>query len=285
MSDDRYTDAGRIGLGCSRLGSVNGVAGPDATRLLEAALAEGYRFFDTSNVYGQGDSERLIGKVIGNRSDCVVCTKGGKYLPFAKRMLVPVKGFIRLVAQRSNAARSGVSQLRSQPLPTRWDAGFLSSAIDGSLRRLQRDAIDIYLLHSPQEQVIRAGEAMQTLQSAQQAGKIRTIGVSVDDVGTALAALDDTRVGVLQLPLHPGSGDYDGVLERAAQQGVMIIAREVLGGQAAISAALDPSTYASTRIQEVINDPRIDSVLVGSTKIANMKVAARAAGLVPGARS
>ncbi|QQQ44091.1 aldo/keto reductase [Stenotrophomonas maltophilia] len=268
-----------IGLGCSRLGSVNGVAGPDATRLLTVALDEGYRFFDTSSIYGQGDSERLIGNVIGNRSDCVVCTKGGKYLPFSKRILVPVKGLIRLVARRSNTARNGVSSLRSQPLPTRWDTSFISEAIDGSLRRLRRDAIDIYLLHSPQESALRDGEAIQALHNAQQAGKIHVVGVSADDVGTALAALADPRVGALQLPLHSNSHDYDQVLAQAFQQGVKIIAREVLGGQSGIAAALDPSAFATARIQELHDDPRIATVLVGTTKISNMKVAARAAGL------
>lgn len=280
MRDDSRTQPAPLGLGCSRLGSVNGVAGPDATRLLAAALDEGYRLFDTSNVYGQGDSERLIGNVIGNRSDCLVCTKGGKYLPFSKRILVPVKGLIRLVARRSNAARNGVSSLRSQPLPTRWDTGFISAAIDGSLRRLRRDAIDVYLLHSPQESTLRDGEAIQALRNAQQAGKIRVVGVSVDDVGTAMAALADPRIGALQLPLHPGAHDYDQVLAQAFQQGVKVIAREVLGGQSAMAVAQDPSAYATARIQELHDDPRIATVLVGTTKISNMKVAARAAGLI-----
>lgn len=269
----------KIGLGCSRLGSVNGVAGPDATLLLLAALDEGYRFFDTSNVYGQGDSERLIGKAIGNRSDCLVCTKGGKYLPISKRVLVPVKGLIRLMAQRSNTARDGVSNLRSQPLPTRWDTVSITNAIDGSLRRLRRDAIDIYLLHSPQESILRDGNAIHALQSAQRAGKIQVIGVSVDDVGTAVAALADPRVGALQVPLHPGTHDYDQVLEQAAAQGVKVIAREVLGGQSAIAAVQNPSAYAAARIKELHNDPRVTTTLVGTIKVSNMKVAARAAGL------
>lgn len=281
MANDQRTGAGRLGLGCSRLGSINGLAGADAAHLLGAAVAEGYRFFDTSSIYGQGDSERLIGKVVGNRGDCVICTKGGKYLPLGKRLLVPVKGFIRQVARRSNITRSHVSHLRSLPLPTRWDASFLSAAVDGSLRRLQREAIDIYLLHSPQEQVIRAGEAMQALHRAQQAGKIRTIGVSVDDVGTALAALEDPRVGALQIPLHPGSHEYDHVLSHAVKRGVMVIAREVLGGAPMISSASNPSAYASSRVREAINDPQISTVLVGTTKIANMKIAASAAGLIP----
>ncbi|UQA24365.1 aldo/keto reductase [Stenotrophomonas sp. NY11291] len=279
MRDSSRTQHAQLGLGCSRLGSINGLAGPDATRLLAAALDEGYRFFDTSNVYGQGDSERLIGNAIGNRSDCLVCTKGGKYLPFSKRILVPVKGLIRLVARGSNTARNGVSSLRSQPLPTRWDTDFISAAIDGSLRRLRRDAIDVYLLHSPQESTLRNGEAIQALHNAQQAGKIRVVGVSVDDVRTAMAALADPRVGALQLPLHPGSHEYDQVMAQALQQHVKIIAREVLGGQSGIAAAQDPSAFATARIQELHDDPRIATVLVGTTKISNMKVAARAAGL------
>ncbi|MBH1817201.1 aldo/keto reductase [Stenotrophomonas maltophilia] len=282
MRDSSRTPRAQLGLGCSRLGSVNGVAGPDAASLLSAALDEGYRFFDTSNIYGQGDSERLIGNVIGNRSDCVVCTKGGKYLPFPKRILVPVKGLIRLVARRSNTARNGVSSLRSQPLPTRWDTDFISAAIDGSLRRLRRDAIDIYLLHSPHESALSDGEAIRALHKAQRAGKVHVVGVSVDDVGTAMAALRDPRVGALQLPLHPGVHDYDQVLEQAFQQGVKIIAREVLGGQSAIAVAQSPSAYATARIRELQDDPRIATVLVGTTKISNMKVAARAAGLTAG---
>ncbi len=282
MRASSRTPRAQLGLGCSRLGSVNGVAGPDAASLLSAALDEGYRFFDTSNIYGQGDSERLIGNVIGNRSDCVVCTKGGKYLPFPKRILVPVKGLIRLVARRSNTARNGVSSLRSQPLPTRWDTDFISAAIDGSLRRLRRDAIDIYLLHSPHESALSDGEAIRALHKAQRAGKVHVVGVSVDDVGTAMAALRDPRVGALQLPLHPGVRDYDQVLEQAFQQGVKIIAREVLGGQSAIAVAQSPSAYATARIRELQDDPRIATVLVGTTKISNMKVAARAAGLTAG---
>ena len=50
-----------LGLGCSRLGSVNGATGTEARDLLQAALDQGVRFFDTSNIYAQGDSERYSG--------------------------------------------------------------------------------------------------------------------------------------------------------------------------------------------------------------------------------
>lgn len=266
-----------IGLGCSRLGSVNGTTGQEAIALLRASLDEGYRFFDTSNVYAQGDSERYLGKVIANRGDCIVCTKGGKYLPFAKRMLVPLKGLLRGVTRRSAAARGGVANARSQPLPMRWDSGFLTDSIDCSLRRLCRERIDIYLLHGASADVLQQGEAIDALKRAHTAGKIGLIGVSVDDVAAADAALLDERIRVLQVPLHPGSARYQQCVMRAQQMGVGIIAREILGGAAAISGMQNPSEYVSARIQAMVANPAIMMSLIGTTQICNMKSAAIAA--------
>lgn len=270
----------RIGLGCSRLGSINGTTGQEAIDLLHASLDEGYRFFDTSNVYAQGDSERYLGKVIANRSDCIVCTKGGKYLPFAKRILVPLKGLFRGVARRSAAARGGVAKARAQPLPMRWDASFLADSIDGSLRRLRRDRIDIYLLHGASADVLQQGEAIDALQRARTAGKIGMIGVSLDDVAAADAALLDERISVLQVPLHPGAHLYERCLAEAQRKGVRIIAREILGGAAAISGRQNPSEFASARIQAMAADPAIMMSLIGTTRISNMKSAAIAARCV-----
>jgi len=96
----------QIGLGCSRIGSVNGPSKEEARLLLERALVEGIRFFDTSNIYGQGDSERLLAEAIGSRDDCIICSKAGKYLDWKKRLLVPVKGMLQGVVQRSGCGDS-----------------------------------------------------------------------------------------------------------------------------------------------------------------------------------
>jgi aryl-alcohol dehydrogenase-like predicted oxidoreductase len=245
---------------------------------LHASLDEGYRFFDTSNVYAQGDSERYIGKVIANRSDCIVCTKGGKYLPLTKRIFVPLKGMLRGVTRRSGAARGGVANARSQPLPMRWDTAFLGDSIDRSLRRLRRERIDIYLLHGASADVLQQGDAIDALERAHTAGKVGLIGVSVDDVIAAEAALLDKRIRVLQVPLHPGSEHYyQQCVMSAQQQGVGIIAREILGGAAAISGMQNPSGYVSARIQAMVSDPAIMMSLIGTTQINNMKSAALAA--------
>ncbi|MDB5374012.1 MAG: hypothetical protein JWP04_2654, partial [Belnapia sp.] len=57
--------ASRIGLGCSRLGAtLGGASGAAAEALLRHALASGIRLLDTADIYGQGDSERLIGAAL-----------------------------------------------------------------------------------------------------------------------------------------------------------------------------------------------------------------------------
>lgn len=110
---------------------------------------------------------------------------------------------------------------------------------------------------------------MYALEQAQTAGKIGIAGVSVDDSETALACLNDKRVGLLQLPLRPAAhGDFDRVLDEAVRAGVPVIAREILGG-AGQAPRLNP-VEAQRRIVEVIRDPRVTLPLVGATKISTL---------------
>ncbi|MFD2112990.1 aldo/keto reductase [Thiorhodococcus fuscus] len=266
-----------LGLGCSRLGSVNGASGREAKVLLQRAFDLGIRFFDTSNVYGQGDSEKLIGEALGRHNDCVICSKAGKYFPWPRRMLVPLKGVLRGVTRRSQKARRGIASARAKPMPSRWDEPFLLSSIHGSLRRLKRDRIDVFMLHSPPADILALGEALDVLEKAQVAGKIGIIGASVDDVPAAEAALPDPRIRALQLPLLPGNHDFDGVVRRAAENDVAVIAREILGGAATISATTDPAAFVRSRVIEMIRSPEIALPLVGTTRPANLFALAEAA--------
>ncbi len=266
-----------LGLGCSRLGSVNGASNGDARDLLQVALIEGFRVFDTSNIYGQGDSERLIGEAIKGRHDCVVISKAGKYMAWHRRALLPIKSLVRAASRRSAVTRQRLSAARSKPMPTRWDAGYLLESLEGSLLRLGSERIDIFMLHSPSVEVVRAGKAVGALDDARAAGKIGLVGVSVDDVQTALASLADPRVRALQLPFRPGSSEYDGVVARANASGVAVIAREILGGANGLSSLVDPASFARQRIAEVVHDPRITLPLVGATRLASLMASAAAA--------
>ncbi len=271
-----------LGLGCSRLGSVGGASPDEARTVLALALEEGVRFFDTSNIYGQGDSERLIGEAMSRRDDVVVVTKAGKYVPWPKRALVPVKGLLRGSVRRSTAAKQTVGSARAKPMPTNWEPSRLRSSLHGSLRRLRREYVDVLMLHSPPVEIVERGEATAGLEDARLAGDVRYVGVSVDDVATANACLDDGRISVLQLPLHPGSDDYAEVLDRARVLGVAVIAREVLGGIGSLSGHPRPSELAQDRICRSINDPLVAITLVGATRTSSLAASVEAARSCPG---
>lgn len=269
-----------IGLGCSRLGSINGASPDESRALLRAALEGGVRFFDTSNIYGQGDSERLIAEVLGQRDDCVVCSKAGKYLDWKKRMLMPLKGALRGLAQRSGQARQTVAAARARPMPTAWEPGYLTRSLEASLRRLKRPRIEMFMLHSPNAEVLLRGDAMDALERAQASGKVGMIGVSVDDVDSAEAALNDPRVKVVQIPLRPDETAFDSVSVTAAAAGVDVIAREILGGPNAISGTVDPRAYAHDRIVAMIRRQDVAMTLIGTTRLINLQASIAAARAV-----
>lgn len=259
-----------FGLGCSRLGSVNGATMEVSRRILEHALDAGIRFFDTSNIYAQGDSERLLGEMLQGRHDCMICSKAGKFLPWQKRMLLPLKGVISQVVRKSEHARRSVSVARSRPMPTRWDQPFLTHSIDASLRRLRRDRMDVFMLHSPSTDDLISGEAMGALEAAQIAGKLGLIGVSVDDVACAKAALKDPRVQILQIPLLPEETEFEAVISLASKAGIKLIAREIFGGTQGLVRAPNPTVFAARRLQELIRRQDLTLALVGTTKLENL---------------
>lgn len=272
-------DALPLGLGCSRLGSVNGASKDQSRHLIHSAYEGGVRFFDTSNIYAQGDSEKLLAEVLGRHQDVVICSKAGKYLNWKKRLLVPVKGLLRGLVQSSAQARQGVAAARAKPMPTCWDPAYLTRSLEGSLKRLGREQIDVFMLHSPDAEVIAQGTAIDALHRAQQAGKIGLLGVSVDDVPCMQACLSDSRIQVLQVPLHPGDDSFHAVCEQAYQQGVAIVAREILGGAAAIQGARDPRKIAQACIARAVRDPMVSLPLVGTTKLHNLQASLDAARL------
>ena len=68
-----------LGLGCGRFGSVGQKGGDEAAlRLINEALDAGINLFDTSDIYGQGTSESLLGKALrGKRDKAVIVSKAG----------------------------------------------------------------------------------------------------------------------------------------------------------------------------------------------------------------
>jgi aryl-alcohol dehydrogenase-like predicted oxidoreductase len=127
-------------------------------RVLQRALEMGISLIDTADAYGGGRMERLVGQALGDRTDVVIVTKGG-----IDRTTTPPR--------------------------KRFTGPFLRESLERSLRRLGRERVDIYLLHSPSAAALRGGEAVDTLLALKGEGKIGHWGVSVGDVDAGREAL------------------------------------------------------------------------------------------------
>jgi aryl-alcohol dehydrogenase-like predicted oxidoreductase len=174
----QYRTLGRTGLKVSVIGLGTmvhaGHFGPmdDAESLsaIETALELGVNFIDTSDAYGAGYSEALLGKALrGRRDKVILATKGGN------TMVGPNRG-------KRNFAPD-----------------YISRVMDESLQRLQTDYVDLYQLHNPTVDVIEQGEVWEVLERAQQAGKIRHYGVSINTMEEGIAAVKGGRSATIQV--------------------------------------------------------------------------------------
>jgi aryl-alcohol dehydrogenase-like predicted oxidoreductase len=155
-------DVAPLGMGCWAIGGrfFDGdqpLGFPDAdddvsARTLHAALDAGIRVFDTAAVYGTGHSERLLGTALKGRNDALIISKLG----------------------------TAFDEQTRQVLADQTDAADVKVAIDGSLRRLQRDHIDVMLLHLNALPVAVATPIFEEMEKARQAGKVRAYGWSTD---------------------------------------------------------------------------------------------------------
>ena len=155
----------KLGLGCARLGSVLGSDGVEASQLVDAAFEKGIRFFDTANIYGQGESERILGSALrGRRKRVSIVTKAGQYFPTWMGIARPFKRFLAPLICQSGNGRLILSKVREAALPQDFSDRFLHSSTEASLRRLHTDYVDILLLHSPPSHVIANGDALRSLE-------------------------------------------------------------------------------------------------------------------------
>lgn len=157
MTDMRYRPLGDsglmvsvVGLGCNNFGHR---IDKDRTQaVVDAALDEGVTLFDTSDSYGRprGASEELLGEALGaRRDDVVVATKFG----------------------------NKTDGLNGPDWGVRGSRRYIRRAVEGSLRRLRTDYIDLYQMHYP-DAVTPIEETLATLADLVREGKMRYVGCS-----------------------------------------------------------------------------------------------------------
>jgi aryl-alcohol dehydrogenase-like predicted oxidoreductase len=150
-----YRPLGRTGVSVSQLclgtmmfGAFGNPDHDESIRIIHRALDAGINFVDTADFYSLGESEEIVGKALagGRRDDVVLATKVG--LPFGE-----------------DPNRCGTSR--------RW----ITAAVEGSLRRLGTDWIDLYQVHRL-DPATDLDETLGVLSDLVHAGKIRTFGAS-----------------------------------------------------------------------------------------------------------
>ena len=185
-----------IGLGCWQLGGGWGNDWDDAVaqRTLATAYDAGVRFIDTADVYGDGASERSIGKFLATHQDpaLVVATKLG---------------------------RAGI-------YPDSYTRESLRDATLRSIERLGVESLDLTQLHCVPPDVLRQGHVFEWLRELQQEGLIRRWGASVESVEEGLVCLEQEGLASLQVIFNIfRQKPAEELLPRAHAQGVGIIVR------------------------------------------------------------
>jgi aryl-alcohol dehydrogenase-like predicted oxidoreductase len=174
----RYKILGRTGMRVSTIGLGTmvhaGHFGPmkdeESLSAIDTALELGVNFIDTSDAYGAGYSETLLGKALQGRRDKVfIATKGGNV------MVGPNRGK-RIFAP-----------------------DYIDGVLHESLKRLQTDYVDLYQLHNPSVDVIDRGEVWDVLERRKKEGKIRHYGVSINTMEEGIAAVKDGRSETIQV--------------------------------------------------------------------------------------
>jgi aryl-alcohol dehydrogenase-like predicted oxidoreductase len=185
-----------VGLGCNNFGRR--IDASRSREVVDAALDAGITFFDTADVYGQGQSEEYLAAALGDRrSDVVIATKFG-------------------LDMGDRAAADG-------PRGTR---AYARAALEASLRRLKTDVVDVLYYHRP-DGVTPIGETLDAMAELVNEGKVRYIAVSNFDEAQITDAVEHLQSSA-GLPIVALQNEYsllhrdpeDGLLDACARLGV-----------------------------------------------------------------
>lgn len=187
-----------VGLGTWQLGGDWATVGDEAAQeVLHAAADAGTRLFDTADVYGDGRSEKAIGRFLAgreDRDDFVVFTKMGR---------------------------------RADPhAPEAYTLDNFRRWTDRSRENLGVDTLDLVQLHCPPTPVFADGRVYDHLRTLVEEGRIARWGVSVELESEALAALEQPDLATIQIIVNIfRRKPLERVLPLARERGVGIIAR------------------------------------------------------------
>jgi pyridoxine 4-dehydrogenase len=198
----------RLGFGAMRVCGPN-VWGPPkdrpgALRVLMRAYELGANFIDTADSYGPHVDEELIAEALH---------------PYPKDLVIATKGGLL------------------RPRPSAWDSDarpeHLKRAIDGSLKRLKLERVDLYQLHAPDPKV-PLEDSLGAIVDAQKAGKIRHIGISNVDVAQLERARKVAKIVSVQNEYNLDDRSSEPVLKHCEKLGIAFLPWYPLGAGTAL---------------------------------------------------
>ena len=184
-----------MGIGCWQLGNDFGpVEDQLAEKILHQADSEGINFWDTADVYGGGVSESRIGSHTQTHPQSrIIATKVG---------------------------RDGALY------PEGYTKEKVKTNIEGSLRRLRVESLDLVQLHCVPTEVLKAGDLLAWMEDFQQQGLIRNFGVSVETIDEALFAVQHPKITSIQTIFNVFRQDHiTALFPQAIENNVGIIVR------------------------------------------------------------
>jgi aryl-alcohol dehydrogenase-like predicted oxidoreductase len=262
----QYRSLGNTGIRISEIGfgawAIGGAAEASGTPLgwgrtnddeslaaIRRARDLGVNFFDTADSYGFGRSESLLGIVLSRQRQSVV------------------------IATKVGVMRMGDGSLRKD-----FSREHIFHAVDGSLKRLRTDYIDLYQAHNPTLQQLRTEEIQEAMARLQEIGKIRYWGVSISTVDEGIEIINRGWGNSLQVLYNALNQEPAfSLFPLAKQKGYGIVARVPLASGLLTGKFRPDSTFAgddvrqnfltAKRLEEV--SPRVDeirSVVGGAAK-------------------
>jgi aryl-alcohol dehydrogenase-like predicted oxidoreductase len=243
-------EVSELGLGCARIGGIFQGDPAPYFELLSVAREAGINFFDTADIYSQGESESLLGRAFrGRRDQVVIASKAGYRLPSQRKLASRLKPLLRPLIRRLGIRRDRLPAAVRGTLSQDFSPKYLRRAVEASLRRLRTDYLDLLQLHSPPAEQVQRGEWSEALEALKRTGKIRYYGISCDDEAAGLAALAFAGVSTLQLRVNLLDQEAaERLVPRARARGVGVIARESLANGQLVKplSELDLSRYCSS---------------------------------------
>jgi aryl-alcohol dehydrogenase-like predicted oxidoreductase len=200
MKYRKFSDLGwrvsEVGLGCWQIGWCWGdISDIEARKILKTALDNGVNFFDTSDTYGDGRSEKFLSEILKSSEKIFVTTKLGRRI----RGTNYAKGY------------------KHEPM---------EEFVDRSLLNLGIDKIDLVQLHCPPIEICKKEETYKLMNKLVKKGKIGNYGISVYNLSEAYEAIKFPNIKTVQLVFNIfRQKPVEDFLKKAKEKNIGIIAR------------------------------------------------------------